>query len=74
MKYVYISSVDREARCLIRKELLEALQSELPRGVIRYSSKVVHIESEDRVNSIHLADGTVIKSKVKLEECLVDLI
>ncbi|XP_057805929.1 monooxygenase 2-like [Salvia miltiorrhiza] len=58
------SNVDREARCVIRKEMLETLESELPRGVIRYSSKVVHIESQDGVNSIHLADGTLLKAKV----------
>lgn len=46
--------------------MLETLKSELPRGVIRYSSKVVHVESNDRVISVHLADGTVLKTKVKL--------
>lgn len=47
--------------------MLETLESELPRGVIRYSSKVVHIaESNDRVVSVHLADGTVLKTKVEL--------
>lgn len=58
------SQVDHEVRCLIRKEVLETLKSELPRGVIRYSSKVVHVESNDRVVSVHLADGTVLKTKV----------
>lgn len=46
------------------KRTAETLESELPKGVIRFSSKVVHIESEDRFNSIHVADGTVIKTKV----------
>lgn len=69
---IEICSVDGEARCLIRKKLLETLESELPRGVIRYTSKVVHIESQDCINSIHLADGTVVKTKVKVEECWVD--
>lgn len=58
------SQVDLEVRCLIRNEVLETLESELPRGVIRYSSKVVHIESNDRFVSVHLADGTVLKTKV----------
>lgn len=50
-----------------RRVLLETLEDELPRGTIRYSSKVVHIESEGRVKSVHLADGTVIKTKVNVE-------
>lgn len=47
-----------------RRVLLETLENELPRGTIRYSSKVVHIQSEDGVKSITLADGTVLKTKV----------
>lgn len=47
-----------------RRVLLETLEDELPRGTIRYCSKVVRIECEDRVKSIHLADGTVLKTKV----------
>lgn len=47
-----------------RRVLLETLEDELPRGTIRYSSKVVCIECDDRVKSIHLADGTVLKTKV----------
>lgn len=49
---------------MIRKVLLETLENELPRDSIRYSSKVVHIESDDCFKSIHLADGTIIKTKV----------
>ncbi|KAH6813274.1 oxidoreductase family protein [Perilla frutescens var. frutescens] len=55
---------DLELRCVNRRVLLETLENELPRGTIRYCSKVVHIESEDRVKSVHLADGTVLKTKV----------
>lgn len=55
---------DLELRCVNRRVLLETMEDELPRGTIRYCSKVVRIECEDRVKSIHLADGTVLKTKV----------
>lgn len=47
-----------------RRVLLETLANELPIGTIRYSSKVVHIQSEDHAKSIHLSDGTVLETKV----------
>ena len=47
-----------------RGVLLETLENELPRGTIRYSSKVVRIQSEGRVKSLHLTDGTVLRTKV----------
>ncbi|KAK1559971.1 hypothetical protein Q3G72_020673 [Acer saccharum] len=54
-----------EIRCVRRKVLLEELERELPSGTIRYSSKVVSIEEESRhLKLVHLADGTVIKTKV----------
>lgn len=55
---------DHEIRCVKRKSLLEALSNELPRGTIRYSSKVVAIEESGFCKLVHLADGTVIKTKV----------
>ncbi|PIN02863.1 Kynurenine 3-monooxygenase [Handroanthus impetiginosus] len=58
------SQFDHEVRCVSRKLLLETMENELPRGTIRYSSKVVHIEIDGRFKSIHLADGTVLKTKV----------
>ncbi|XP_057806633.1 monooxygenase 2-like [Salvia miltiorrhiza] len=58
------SQDDLESRCVSRRVLLETLENELPRGTIRYSSKVVHIQIEDRVESIHLSGGTVLKTKV----------
>lgn len=51
-------------RCVNRKALLEILENELPRGTIRYSSKVVCIQDAGFFKSIHLSDGTVIKTKV----------
>ncbi|KAI4302124.1 hypothetical protein MLD38_037908 [Melastoma candidum] len=60
-----------EGRCMQRKVLLETLERELPRGTIRFGSKVVSLLDEDNVSKpgqqlklIHLADGDVIKAKV----------
>ncbi|KAM7517302.1 hypothetical protein LguiA_006885 [Lonicera macranthoides] len=55
---------DYESRCLERKELLETLRKELPPGTIRYSSKVVLIEESGRFKLVHLADGSILKTKV----------
>lgn len=44
--------------------LIESLRNELPEGTIRYSSKVVSIQDSGFFNTIHLADGTVLKTKV----------
>lgn len=57
---------DHEVRCVSRKLLLEALAKELPIGNIRYSSKVVCIEESGFFKLVHLADGTILKTKVKL--------
>ncbi|KAG8500290.1 hypothetical protein CXB51_003655 [Gossypium anomalum] len=54
-----------EVRCLQRRLLLETLAKELPNGTIRFSSKVVSIdESEGHFKRLHLADGTILKTKV----------
>ncbi|KAI0488205.1 hypothetical protein KFK09_028032 [Dendrobium nobile] len=55
-----------EGRCLRRKLLLEALAKELPPGTIRYSSKVVGIEADGYLKLLHLADGSILKTKVLL--------
>ncbi|KAK7835076.1 monooxygenase 3 [Quercus suber] len=44
--------------------LLEALSKELPSGTIRFSSKVVSIEISGFYKLVHLADGTILKTKV----------
>jgi len=44
--------------------MLEVLVNELPRGTIRYLSKVVSIEESGFYKILHLADGTTIKTKV----------
>ncbi|GLT42969.1 hypothetical protein SLA2020_169460 [Shorea laevis] len=53
-----------EVRCLKRRFLIEAFEQELPRGTIRFSSKVVAIEESGHFKLVHLADGTIIKTKV----------
>ncbi|KAL0454063.1 UNVERIFIED_CONTAM: Monooxygenase 2 [Sesamum latifolium] len=57
---------DHDLRAVNRKMLLETLETGLPKGTIRFSSKVVRIETDHhhQFNSIHLADGTVLQTKV----------
>ncbi|XVF45566.1 hypothetical protein PTKIN_Ptkin02bG0216400 [Pterospermum kingtungense] len=54
----------QEARCVQRNLLLEALSKELPSGTIRFSSRVVSIEESGLYKKLHLADGTILKTKV----------
>lgn len=56
-------------RTVHRKALLQALAEELPPDTIRFSSKLISINSETLEDSstatfLHLEDGTVIKAKV----------
>ncbi|KAM0889863.1 hypothetical protein ACQ4PT_027442 [Festuca glaucescens] len=55
-----------EARCVQRNVLLQALEEELPRGTIRYSSKIVSIDQDtgSEAKILHLADGSTIRAKV----------
>ena len=55
---------DHEVRRVKRNILVEALAKELPGGSIRYSSKVVSIEESGFYKLLHLADGTILKTKV----------
>ncbi|GMJ03583.1 hypothetical protein like AT5G05320 [Hibiscus trionum] len=60
-----ISFQGHEIRCVERRMLLETLAKELPNGTIRFSSKLVSIdESATYFKRLHLADGTIIKTKV----------
>ncbi|GMJ06927.1 hypothetical protein like AT4G38540 [Hibiscus trionum] len=60
-----VSFKGREIRCLQRRSLLETLAKELPDGTIRFSSKVVSIDdSSAYFKRLHLADGTILKTKV----------
>nr|CAD1835761.1 unnamed protein product [Ananas comosus var. bracteatus] len=53
-----------EIYCVKRNFLLETLEEELPRGTIRYSSKIVSIEEDGNIKLVHLADGSIIRTKV----------
>ncbi|KAM0892271.1 hypothetical protein ACQ4PT_025857 [Festuca glaucescens] len=54
-----------EARCVQRNVLLETLEAELPRGTIRYSSKIVSVDDDgDGTKILHLADGSTLRAKV----------
>ncbi|XP_059451373.1 monooxygenase 2-like isoform X2 [Corylus avellana] len=55
---------DHEIRCVQRKLLLEAFSNELPSGTVRFSSKVVTVEESGFYKLVHLADGTILKTKV----------
>jgi len=57
-------SGDHEVRCVQRRILLEALANELPSGTIRFSSKVVNVEESGFYKIVHLADGTILRTKV----------
>jgi hypothetical protein len=54
-----------EIRCVKRDFLLQTLENELPKGTIRYSSKIVSIEEDGNVTVLHLADGSTMKTKVR---------
>ncbi|KAF8721256.1 hypothetical protein HU200_023182 [Digitaria exilis] len=49
-----------EIRCVRRDLLLQALAEELPKGTIRYSSKIVSIEEDGNIKILQLADGSVL--------------
>jgi L-2-hydroxyglutarate oxidase LhgO len=44
--------------------MLQVLEEELPKGTIRYSSKIVSIEEDGDTKIIQLADGSVLRAKV----------
>ncbi|KAJ8539582.1 hypothetical protein K7X08_013834 [Anisodus acutangulus] len=56
--------VDYDSRCIKRQEIVETLEKELPPGTIKYSSRVVSIEESGLVKLVHLADKTVLRTKV----------
>ncbi|KAL0365685.1 UNVERIFIED_CONTAM: Monooxygenase 2 [Sesamum angustifolium] len=63
-KHNQLTRDNHEVRRINRKVLIETLSNELPEGTIRYSSKVVSIQDSGFFSTIHLADGTVLKTKV----------
>ena len=40
------------------------MEEELPKGTIRYSSKIVSIEEDGNIKILQLADGSVLRAKV----------
>ncbi|KAK9133928.1 hypothetical protein Scep_013456 [Stephania cephalantha] len=54
---------NRETRCVKRKVLLETLAEELPQGTIRFCSKVSSIAEDGYLKLVHLADGSIVKTK-----------
>ncbi|KAM0892272.1 hypothetical protein ACQ4PT_025857 [Festuca glaucescens] len=64
-KHAQIQGGPHEARCVQRNVLLETLEAELPRGTIRYSSKIVSVDDDgDGTKILHLADGSTLRAKV----------
>lgn len=61
---VCVCSGEHEVRCLRRKELLLELAKHLPKGTIRFCSKLLSISEENHLKVLHLADETIIKAKV----------
>jgi 2-polyprenyl-6-methoxyphenol hydroxylase-like FAD-dependent oxidoreductase len=47
-----------------RNVLLETLEAELPRGTIRYSSKIVAVDEDGDDKILHLADGSTLRAMV----------
>lgn len=63
--YLYVTCSGKfESRCVRRTDLLELLESELPQGSVRYSSKIVSIEESGNFKLVHLADGSIFRTKV----------
>ncbi|KAL5995712.1 hypothetical protein ACLOJK_025780 [Asimina triloba] len=63
-QHLQLQGGDYEVRCVRRNLLLEALAGELPPGTIRLNSKVVSIEEVESSKILHLADGSILKTKV----------
>ncbi|XWS67721.1 hypothetical protein CRYUN_Cryun04dG0029800 [Craigia yunnanensis] len=59
-----LSFEGHEVRCVERSMLLETIAKELPSGTIRFLSKVVCIEESGLFKKVHLANGTILKTKV----------
>ncbi|XP_077246271.1 monooxygenase 2-like isoform X2 [Tasmannia lanceolata] len=55
---------EHEVRCVKRKLLVETLAMELPPGTIRFGTKVISIEQREDLKLLHLADGSILKTKV----------
>ncbi|XP_055821737.1 monooxygenase 2-like [Solanum dulcamara] len=55
---------DYDSRCIKRQEIVETLEKELPPGTIKYSCRVISIEQSGIYKLLHLADKTILRTKV----------
>nr|XP_009628629.1 monooxygenase 3-like [Nicotiana tomentosiformis] len=60
---------DYDSRCMKRQEIVETLEKQLPPGTIKYSSPVVSIQDFGLFKLLHLADKTVLRTKVNIYSC-----
>ncbi|RWR79262.1 FAD/NADP-binding oxidoreductase family protein [Cinnamomum micranthum f. kanehirae] len=63
-QHVELHSGKYETRCVTRNNLLQALEKELPQGTIRFGSKVVSVEQKKNLILVHMADDSILKTKV----------
>lgn len=56
--------IDYDSRCIKRQEIVETLEKELPPGTIKYSSRVISIQQSGLYKLVHLANKTIIRTKV----------
>uniref|UniRef100_M1CV48 Monooxygenase n=1 Tax=Solanum tuberosum TaxID=4113 RepID=M1CV48_SOLTU len=56
--------IDYDSRCIKRQEIVETLEKELPPGTIKYLSRVISIQQFGQYKLVHLADKTIIRTKV----------
>ncbi|KAF8404435.1 hypothetical protein HHK36_009320 [Tetracentron sinense] len=69
VSYARMDRTGKGLRSVHRRALVEALAEELPPGMIRFSSKLVSIETQTLEDSspiaiLHMEDGTIIKAEV----------
>nr|XP_004245095.1 monooxygenase 2-like [Solanum lycopersicum]QRN45806.1 salicylic acid 1-hydroxylase [Solanum lycopersicum] len=56
--------IDYDSRCIKRQEIVETLEKELPQGTIKYSCRVISIQQSGLYKLVHLANKTIIRTKV----------
>ncbi|KAK4726111.1 hypothetical protein R3W88_031028 [Solanum pinnatisectum] len=56
--------IDYDSRCIKRQEIVETLERELPPGTIKYSCRVISIQQSGLYKLVHLANKTIIRTKV----------
>ncbi|KAK6773047.1 hypothetical protein RDI58_028285 [Solanum bulbocastanum] len=56
--------IDYDSRCIKRQDIVETLEKELPPGTIKYSCRVISIQQSGLYKLVHLANKTIIRTKV----------